>query len=376
MAEIKKTPQTPEEIAREAQAQAMKAALEQAQAMYGNIPGFESADLMKMHEKLMQDSAEMFPGVAEAQAYQAKMMAESAQDPEAIMETYSKNLEFAGNVMQQAMNAGFMPEGLPDFSDGFDVYAGWEITRKGDNSLTPEQNRLLAYGAPLFLYNDDNMDSLESTTDTDTLKEMLEEWWEVTDRKSALETISWLLNEGQHAGADPALAEIRQRGIEAITEEEKADEDSKIGDAFTIAEFVMGVNETTEADLPETVRGIIADCGFTSPKEILKTVLKRDYHLPAFPLMNLTELLTRWRAGFGYSDASTLDAMKNCRIPVLFIHGEKDSFVPVQMTLDNYMACRAPKELLIVPGAVHAAASLQDPEGYQRTALAFLKKYS
>ena len=68
----------------------------------------------------------MFPGVAEAQAYQAKMMAESAQDPEAIMETYSKNIEFAGNMMQQAMNAGFMPEGLPDFSDGFDVYAGWE----------------------------------------------------------------------------------------------------------------------------------------------------------------------------------------------------------------------------------------------------------
>ena len=127
--------------------------------------------------------------------------------------------------------------------------------------------------------------------------------------------------------------------------------------------------------LPSNVRAIIADCGFTSPKEILKTVLKRDYHLPAFPLMNLTELLTRWRAGFGYSDASTLDAMKNCRIPVLFIHGEKDSFVPVQMTLDNYMACRAPKELLIVPGAVHAAASLQDPEGYQRAVLTFMKKY-
>ncbi len=45
----------------------------------------------------------------------------------------------------------------------------------------------------------------ESTAGTDTLKEMLEEWWEVTDRKSALETISWLLNEGQHAGADPAF---------------------------------------------------------------------------------------------------------------------------------------------------------------------------
>jgi len=51
--ETKKTPQTPEEIAREAQAQAMKAALEQAQALYGNVPGFEGTDLMKMHEKLM-----------------------------------------------------------------------------------------------------------------------------------------------------------------------------------------------------------------------------------------------------------------------------------------------------------------------------------
>ena len=80
----------------------MKAALEQAQALYGNVPGFEGTDLMKMHEKLMQDSAEMFPGVAEAQAYQAKMMAESAQDPEAIMETYSKNIEFAGNMMQDS----------------------------------------------------------------------------------------------------------------------------------------------------------------------------------------------------------------------------------------------------------------------------------
>ena len=69
--ETKKTPQTPEEIAREAQAQAMKAALEQAQTLYGNIPGFEGTDLMKMHEKLMGLGRDI-PGVAEAQAYQAR----------------------------------------------------------------------------------------------------------------------------------------------------------------------------------------------------------------------------------------------------------------------------------------------------------------
>lgn len=281
--ETKKTPQTPEEIARAAQSEAMKAALEQAQAMYGNVPGFEGTDLMKMHEKLMQDSAGMFPGVAEAQAYQAQMMAESAQDPEAVMETYRKNLEFAGNMMQQAMDAGFMPEGLPDFSEGFDVYADCEIIRKGDDALTPEQKRLLAYGAPLFVYNEDNVDSLENTADTDTIREMLEEWWEVTDGESARETIGWLLNEGQHAGADPALGEIRQWGIESVTEEEKADENSKIGDAFTVAEFVMGVNETAEEDLPETVLGWdlvravnmarwAFQCGFMGEEEMWKHI--------------------------------------------------------------------------------------------------------
>lgn len=255
MEEKKKQPQTPEEIARAAQAEAMKAALEQAQAMYGNIPGFDPADLMKMHGKLMQDSADMFPGVAEAQAYQTEMMTESVQDPQAVMETYRKNIEFAGNMMQQAREAGFMPEDLPDFSNGFDVNADWEIIRKGDNRLTPEQNRLLAYGAPLSLYNGDYVDSLESTSGTDTLREMLEEWWEVTDRQTALETIAWLLNEGQHAGADPALAEIRKRGLEDIAEEEKADEDSKIGDAFAIAEFMTKVNESSVEELPETVLG-------------------------------------------------------------------------------------------------------------------------
>ncbi len=281
--ETQKTPQTPEEIARAAQAEAMKAALEQAQAMYGNVPGFEGTDLMKMHEKLMQDSAGMFPGVAEAQAYQAEMMAESAQNSDTVMKTYGQNIEFAKNMMQQAMGAGFMPEDLPDFSNGFDVNTDWEIIREGDNRLTPKQNRLLAYGAPLSLYNGDYVDSLESTSDTDTLKEMLEEWWEVTDRQTALETISWLLNEGQHAGADPALAEIRKRGLEDIAEEEKADEDSKIGDAFTIAEFVTEVNESSVEELPQTVLGwdLVRAvnmarwtfiCGYISEEEMWETI--------------------------------------------------------------------------------------------------------
>lgn len=230
-------PQSPEETAKAIQQEAMEQAMEQAQAMFGNIPGFQ------------------MPNLAEAQAYQAEMMKQAGMDPEAMRQTYQQNLANAQQMMAQAM------EGIPEGSYTGEEFLGlgsdadWVVTRKADGKLTPEQNRLLAFGAPLCVYNDDYVDSLESTTDAETLKEMLEEWWGVTDKKTVLEIIDWLLNEGQHANADLALTEIKKRGLDAITEEEKGDEDSKIGDAFTIAEFVTDVNESTVEELPGTVLG-------------------------------------------------------------------------------------------------------------------------
>ena len=94
--ETKKTPQTPEEIAKRSTGSGHESSTGTGASLVWQRTRFEGTDLMKMHEKLMQDSAEMFPGVAEAQAYQAKMMAESAQDPEAIMETYSKTSSSQG----------------------------------------------------------------------------------------------------------------------------------------------------------------------------------------------------------------------------------------------------------------------------------------
>ena len=81
------------------------------------------------------------------------------------------------------------------------------------------------------------------------------------------------------------------------------------------------------------------------------------------------------KAGFDYKAVSTLDVLKTCKIPVLFIHGGKDDFVPTQMTLDNYSACASPKELLIVPEAGHGTSNMAEPERYRETALAFMKKY-
>ena len=107
-------------------------------------------------------------------------------------------------------------------------------------------------------------------------------------------------------------------------------------------------------ELPKTVIGVLADCGYTSCKDIIKKVMKEDMNLPAdllYPFVHLGGLL------FGKFDsrkASPIDAMKSCKLPVIFIHGDYDKFVPHQMSVDNYNACASSyKKLVTIEGAGH-----------------------
>lgn len=128
--------------------------------------------------------------------------------------------------------------------------------------------------------------------------------------------------------------------------------------------------------MPKNVRGIIADCGFTSVYEIFEYVLKRDYHLPKFPIIYLTNIMSRLRAGYGYKDIDTSAEIARSNIPILFIHGENDEFVPLWMTMKNYSHCRADKELFIVKDSEHAESHYIDKKGYEKRVLAFMKKHS
>jgi len=115
-------------------------------------------------------------------------------------------------------------------------------------------------------------------------------------------------------------------------------------------------------DLPENVRGIIADCGFTSPREIMTLVLRKSYHLPPFPLMNLIEPFAKRIAGFGFDEASTIDALKHNNIPIIFLHGTADRLVPCEMTERNFEAAIADKRKFIVEGAEHGTSYMEDKE--------------
>lgn len=86
-------------------------------------------------------------------------------------------------------------------------------------------------------------------------------------------------------------------------------------------------------------------------------------------------LYTNRHLGAKNKDISIPEIMKRNKIPVLFIHGDADNYVPMWMTIKNYEACAAPKELYIVPGAGHALAFSKDMEEGKRRIKDFINKY-
>ena len=80
--------------------------------------------------------------------------------------------------------------------------------------------------------------------------------------------------------------------------------------------------------------------------------------------------------GRGLSEASTIDALRETMIPVLFIHGTDDHFVPVEMTYENYLACASPKRLFIVPGADHGMSHYVAPDQYEKEVLDFWREFN
>lgn len=127
-------------------------------------------------------------------------------------------------------------------------------------------------------------------------------------------------------------------------------------------------------DLPENVRGLIADSGFTSPYDIFVEVLARTFHAKPFPILPLCGLMAEMKANFGFKDATTLEAMAENEIPVLFVHGEEDDFVPIEMSEANFEACKGEKYFVRVPGAKHGCGYLVDRENCEQAMTAFFEK--
>ena len=129
----------------------------------------------------------------------------------------------------------------------------------------------------------------------------------------------------------------------------------------------MGAATVTIAageSLPKNVIAALADCGYTSPKAIIKKVIK-DLKMPPNLMYPFIKLGARLFGGFDLEKYSPIEAMKKCTIPIIFIHGTTDDFVPYEMSVENFNACTHKcKKMVTVEGAGHGLAYLKDTDGY------------
>lgn len=128
---------------------------------------------------------------------------------------------------------------------------------------------------------------------------------------------------------------------------------------------------TAGFELPQCVKGIVADCGYTSPCDIWKYVLEKNMGLNYNVRKKTINKLCMKKLKCNADDYSAREAMRVCDVPVLFIHGTDDSFVPIEMTYENYKACKSKKKLFVVPGAEHAMSYFVDKDGYEEALKSF-----
>lgn len=135
------------------------------------------------------------------------------------------------------------------------------------------------------------------------------------------------------------------------------------------------VLSTSGEDLPQNVKAIIADCGYTSAWDVFSYQLKLLFNLPPFPAMDLANMVTMVKAGYSLKEASPISQVAHSKTPILFIHGDKDDFVPYSMMDKLYNATSSQKEKLTIKGATHAKAELVNPKLYWSSVNNFLNKY-
>lgn len=201
---------------------------------------------------------------------------------------------------------GFRSCGLSDFSLAFDLYhnKGMNILLLSHRTHGPSQGKYITFGV-----------------------------------KESRDMYDWILYHNARFGEIPVLCSGLSMGAATVM-------------------YLAGM------DLPENVRGFVADCGFTSPREILAHVFTQQTHLPAWPFLWAADLCARFFAGFGLNEKHTAKTLAKNTRPILLVHGLDDDFVPTEMSRRSFDACAGDKTLLLVEGADHGVSFLVAREAY------------
>ncbi len=142
----------------------------------------------------------------------------------------------------------------------------------------------------------------------------------------------------------------------------------------------MGATTVTMAadksiGLPENVKLVIADSGFSSPYDIISDVVKKQYHIAPKPVLTLMRPIIKLFCDFDIKGASSVDAVKNTKIPIFFAHGKADDFVPYRMGVEISNACVSDHLLFSAENAGHGLSFVVDPENYKKELMKVINKY-
>lgn len=135
---------------------------------------------------------------------------------------------------------------------------------------------------------------------------------------------------------------------------------------LTIGGVSMGAATVMMAsgeELPDNVRCVMADCGYSSSKKIICKVVK-EMKLPFKLVYPFIKLGGRLFGGFDLEEKSPVEAVAKSKTPIVFIHGDVDDFVPYDMSVECFNACNAPKKLVTIEGAGHGLAFPVNREKY------------
>ncbi len=143
------------------------------------------------------------------------------------------------------------------------------------------------------------------------------------------------------------------------------------GESMGAATVMMAVGEP----LPDNVKCAVEDCGFTSVWDEFAHNIVDMFHLPVFPYLYASQARIKRHVDLDFKKASSIEALKKSKTPMLFIHGEADTFVPFEMVYKNYEAFGGEKDILTIPEADHALSVNTDPVKYFDKVWEFVGKY-
>lgn len=161
------------------------------------------------------------------------------------------------------------------------------------------------------------------------------------------------------------------RWIQQIVEQDSEAEIILYGVSMGGATVMMISGE----DLPSNVKAIVEDCGYSSIWGEFSYQLEEIFGLPTFPVMDFASIVTKIRAGYSLREGDAVQQVANSKTPMLFIHGDSDTFVPSYMIDEVYEAANVPKEKYVVAGAGHGEASSVDREKYWNIVESFINEY-